>query len=98
MSAGNFNNSLKRIHTIFQRLSLAPCEFFLFPKMKIKLKGVRLGIAEENEVETQIVLNTLTKKQFHGAFQKWQKHGVMCVHSQGGSCESDGAEYHAGKM
>ncbi|PNF38978.1 hypothetical protein B7P43_G06608 [Cryptotermes secundus] len=49
---------------------LAPCDFFLFPKMKIKLKGRRFDTVEEIRAETQTVLNTLTKKDFQDAFEK----------------------------
>jgi hypothetical protein len=42
---------------------LAPCDFFLFPKMKIKLKGRRFDTVEEIRVETQ--------KDFQDEFQKW---------------------------
>ncbi|PNF31533.1 hypothetical protein B7P43_G00811 [Cryptotermes secundus] len=45
---------------------LAPCDFFLFPKMKIKLKGRRFDRVEEIQAETQTALNTLTKKHFQG--------------------------------
>jgi hypothetical protein len=50
---------------------LAPSNFFPFPKMKVKLKGRRFHTVEEIQVETQTVLNTLTKKHFQDAFQKW---------------------------
>jgi hypothetical protein len=50
---------------------LAPCDFFLFPKMKIKLKGRRFDTGEEIQAEPQTVLNTLTKKDFQDACQKW---------------------------
>ncbi|PNF20723.1 hypothetical protein B7P43_G17374 [Cryptotermes secundus] len=50
---------------------LAPCDFFLFPKMKIKLKGRRFDTVEKIQAETQTVLNTLTKKDFQDAFEKW---------------------------
>jgi hypothetical protein len=61
-SAGNFNNSFRRIQTFFRRFSLAPSDFVLFPKMKIKLKGRRFDTVEEIGAEMQTVLNTLTKK------------------------------------
>ncbi|PNF36206.1 hypothetical protein B7P43_G10642, partial [Cryptotermes secundus] len=61
---------------------LAPCDFFLFPKMKIKLI----------QAETQTVLNTLTKKNFQDAFEKWQKQWDRCMRSQGDYFEGDGAE------
>jgi hypothetical protein len=49
---------------------LAPCDFFLFPKIKIKLKGRRFDNTEEIQAESQRVLDTLTEKDFQEAFQK----------------------------
>jgi hypothetical protein len=49
---------------------LAPCDFFLFPKMKLKLKGRRFHNIEEIQTETEKVLDTLTEKDFEEAFQK----------------------------
>jgi hypothetical protein len=43
---------------------LAPCDFFLFPKMKLKLKGRRFDTIEEIRVKSQRVLDTLTEKGF----------------------------------
>ena len=44
---------------------LAPSEFWLFPK----LKGCRYeGIEEMKEAVTKVI-DTLTQKDFHGAFQ-----------------------------
>jgi hypothetical protein len=36
---------------------LAPCYFFLFPKMKLKLKGRRFDTIEEIQAESQTVLH-----------------------------------------
>jgi hypothetical protein len=41
---------------------LAPCDFFLFPKMKLKLKGRRCDTNEEIQAESQRALDTLTEK------------------------------------
>jgi len=41
---------------------LAPCDFFLFPKLKLKLKGRRFDTIEEIQAESQRVLDTLTEK------------------------------------
>jgi hypothetical protein len=49
---------------------LAPCGFFLFPKIKLKLKGRRFDTIEEIQAESQIVLDTLKEKDFQEAFQK----------------------------
>jgi hypothetical protein len=52
---------------------LAPCNFFLFPKMKLKLKGRRFDTIEEIQTESQRVLHTLNEKDFQEAFQKWRR-------------------------
>jgi hypothetical protein len=49
---------------------LAPCDFFLFPKMKLNLKGHRFDTIEEIQAEWQRVLDALTEKDFQEAFQK----------------------------
>jgi transposase len=48
---------------------LAPCDFFLLPKMKIKLKGRRFDTVEEIQAESQKVLNMLTQKDFQDSFR-----------------------------
>jgi hypothetical protein len=49
---------------------LAPCDFSLFPRLKIKLKGRRFDTIEVNEAESQAVLNTLTEYDNQDAFKK----------------------------
>jgi hypothetical protein len=53
-----------------QSPDLAPCDFFLFPKMKLKLKGRRFDTIEEIQAESQKVLDTLTEKDFQEASPK----------------------------
>jgi hypothetical protein len=43
---------------------LAPCDFFLFKKIKLKLNGHRFDTIEEIQAESQRVLDTLTEKDF----------------------------------
>jgi len=43
---------------------LATCDFFLFPKMKLKLKGRRFDSNEEIQTESQDVMETLTRNDF----------------------------------
>ncbi|KDR24018.1 hypothetical protein L798_08750, partial [Zootermopsis nevadensis] len=68
----------------------ALCDFFLFPKMKFQLKGIRFETIEEIQAESQMVLDRLTKKDFQGCFQAWQRRWDRCVHSQGNYFEGDG--------
>jgi hypothetical protein len=49
---------------------LAPCDFFLFPKLKLKLKGRRVDTTEEMQAESPRVLDALAEKDFQEAFQK----------------------------
>jgi hypothetical protein len=44
-------------HTLYSH-DLAPCDFFIFPKMKLKLKGRRFDIIEEIQPESQRALDT----------------------------------------
>jgi hypothetical protein len=49
---------------------LAPCDFFLFPNMKLKLRGRRLDTIEEIQAESQRMFDTLTEKDSQESFQK----------------------------
>ena len=45
---------------------LAPCDFWLFPK----LRGYRYETIEEMKEAVMKVIDTLTQEDFHGSFQK----------------------------
>ena len=62
---------------------MAPADFFLFPKMKLKLKGRRFGTISEIQDESQRVLNQLTTEDFQTAFQEWQKRWTRCIDAEG---------------
>jgi hypothetical protein len=49
---------------------LVPCDFFLFPKMKLKLKGHGFETIEEIQAKLQRVLDTLTEKKLPGSVPK----------------------------
>ena len=70
---------------------LALCDYFLFPKMKLKLKGRGFDIIEELQAEPQTVLDTLVGKDFQEAFQKWRRRWDRCllVHAGGNYFEGD---------
>ena len=70
---------------------LAPSDFFLFPKMKLKLKGHRFDTTEEMEANSQRMLDTLTEKDFQEAFQKWRRRWYRCLHAGGNYFDGDGS-------
>ena len=53
------------LHPPYSR-DLAPCDFWLFPK----LRGCPYETIEEMKEDVTKVIDTLTQEDFHGAFQK----------------------------
>jgi len=70
---------------------LASSDFFLFPKLKMKLKGQRFQTLGEIQAELQAVLNTLRDNDFQECFKNWQR---CWDHSQ--ASEGDYFEGNAG--
>jgi hypothetical protein len=70
---------------------MAPCDFFLFQKMKLKLKGRRFDTVEEIEAESLRLLDTLTEKGFQEASQKCRGRWDRCLHAGGNYFEVDGS-------
>jgi len=56
---------------------LAPCDFYVFPKMKLWLKGRRFISIEEIQAKLQKVLNMLTPTDFSECFQKDKIAGIV---------------------
>ena len=69
---------------------LAPCDFFLFPKMKVRLKQRRFDTTEEIHVETQEVIDTLTFQNFQGCMKSWETRWDCCIHAQVDYFKRDG--------
>jgi hypothetical protein len=53
--------------------NLAPCDFALFPKLKMKLKGWRFETMSNIQRESQAVFDSIKENDFHGAFEAWEK-------------------------
>lgn len=68
---------------------LAPCDFFMFPKMKIKLKGRRFDTIKEIQEKSQEVLKALTTTDFEKCFHSWQKRWQRCIDANGDYFEGD---------
>ena len=60
------NMSIKTVRHPPYRPDLAPCDFCLFPK----LRGCRYETIEVIKESVTKVIDTLTQKDFDGAFQK----------------------------
>ena len=64
---------------------LAPCDFWLFPK----LRGCRYETIEEMKEAVTKVLDTLTQEDFHGAFQKFMERYNKWIAAGGDYFEGD---------
>ena len=64
---------------------LAPCDFWLFPK----LRGCRYETIEEMKEAVTKVIDTLTQEDFHGAFQKLLERYKKCIAAGGDYFEGD---------
>ena len=70
-------------------LDLAPCDFWLFPK----LRGCRYETIEEMKEAVAKVIDTLTQEDFDGAFQKLLERYNKCL-AAGGDYFEWGLEFH----
>ena len=64
---------------------LAPCDVWLFPK----LRGCRYETIEELKEAVTKVIDTLTREDFHGAFQKLLELHNKCIAAGGDYFEGD---------
>jgi len=61
---------------------LAPCDFYLFPKLKSKLKGYHFCTMENMQKIVTDELHTLTENNIWYCYDQWKKRN-HCVTSQG---------------
>jgi hypothetical protein len=61
------NNMVIKPHPPYSP-DLAPCDFALFPKLKMKLKGGRFETVSDIQRESQAVLDSSKENDFHGTF------------------------------
>ena len=71
---------------------LAICDFFLFAKMKLNLKGWRFDNTEEIQTKSQNVMKMLTWYDFQQQFQPWKFYWDHCINAEEGYFKEDGGE------
>jgi hypothetical protein len=67
---------------------LAPCDFFLFPKVKM-MQGEHFGEVENIKRETTRLLKNLISQDMQHYFLQLKKRWAMCIHSVGEYFEGD---------
>ena len=69
--------------------ALAPCDFWLFSKLKENLRGFCYETIEEMKEAVMKVIDTLTQEDFHRAFQKLLERYNKCIAAGGEYFEGD---------
>jgi len=69
-----------------------PRKFFLFPKMKLKLKGQHFDSTEEIQNKLQKVMKTLMQNDFQKCFWSWKSCWNCCISAKGDYFEEDGGK------
>ena len=68
---------------------LAPCDFFLFSKLKEILKGTCFQRVEDIKTSMTRHLKTITKEEFSQCFKTWSKRIDKCIKANGEYFEGD---------
>ncbi|UYV64915.1 hypothetical protein LAZ67_3002413 [Cordylochernes scorpioides] len=68
---------------------LAPCDFFLFPKLKRPMKGRRYATLDEIKTASKEKLKKIFKNDFLKCFEDWKNRWHKCIISHGDYFERD---------
>ncbi|GFU61102.1 putative mariner transposase [Trichonephila clavipes] len=74
----------KRTPVLEHAPDLAPCDFFLFPKIKSALKGTRFESMEAVNQKTAELLKALTEKDFQHCFDQWKEEFGTVIEDEDG--------------
>jgi len=68
---------------------LAPCDFFLFPKIKSAFKGIRFESVDAVKAKVTELMNKLLEDDFQHCFQQWMIRIEWCRDREGEYIEGD---------
>ncbi|UYV67597.1 hypothetical protein LAZ67_5001331 [Cordylochernes scorpioides] len=71
---------------------LAPCDFFLFPKLNRPMKGRRYATLDEIKTASKEELKNIFKNDFFKCFEDWKNRWHKCIISHGHYFEGDKIE------
>jgi len=70
---------------------LAPCDFWLFPKLKNALNGQRFADLSDIQRNVKTLLQGIPENDFQDCFRQWHHRPMKCIASQGEYFEGDGS-------
>jgi hypothetical protein len=62
---------------------LAPCDFWLFPKLKTGLRGRRFATVDDIKENAEVGLRAVKKDDFKECFKAWEDRWSKCVCAEG---------------
>lgn len=62
---------------------LSPCDFWLFPKLKMAMKGKRFDTISDIQKATTMVLQAISKVEYQNCFEQFLLRFQLCIDSQG---------------
>lgn len=62
---------------------LAPCEFFLLPRMKREIKEKRFADITDEKKKTAEAVSGITEDEFEKCSQQWNKRLEKCINVSG---------------
>ena len=68
---------------------LAPCDFFLFPKLKEVIKGTRFQDSEAIKTAVTRELRAILEESFQECVKAWQRKLEKCIRAQGDYLKGD---------
>jgi hypothetical protein len=68
---------------------MTPLDFWLYPKLKMPLKGTRFESREDMMPNATAQLDMIPQEAFQKCLQRWQDRWKKCVHYQGDYFEGD---------
>ena len=74
-------------------LDLAPCDFFLFPKLKGIIKGTHFEGVEAIKRAVTMELRGIPEESFQQRMEAWQRRMEKCVRRKGGYFEGGTMEF-----
>lgn len=83
------NNSTHVVPQAPYSPDLAPCDFFLFPRLKRALRGHRFETIEEIQRASQAELRKIPGDEYLNCFKDWEKRWHKCIGSGGEYFEGD---------
>ena len=77
------------MNTVIAYSDLAPCDFWLFSKLKRPLRGHRFDSIEEIKTESLKALKAIPKEDFTKCFDDWKIRWHKCIAVEGDYFEGD---------